>query len=219
MLGTFLGHDQAHHIRCIAWDSRCARIARPWWVAIIEHGAVSSIEKSVRSIDNRSSMAPRAACESADLCRRQSFDLGIGGAQQIAQDINIVLAIAWRASIDRHADIVGRRTQLHWDFRDRGPMWVATPSSQWTFTATLSAGLSGAPSTYAHSRNAMAAATIPSRIVVPRARSDAGRGCQFGYAAVYLLCSACAFVGAALDVDASNFNPFRSTRGRRDPAA
>jgi fucose permease len=42
---------------------------------------------------------------------------------------------------------------------------------------------------------------------------------QFGYAAVYLLGSVCAFVGAALDVDASNFNPFRSTRRRRDPAA
>jgi MFS family permease len=35
---------------------------------------------------------------------------------------------------------------------------------------------------------------------------------QFGYAAVYLLGSACAFVGAALDVDASNFNLFRSRR-------
>jgi MFS family permease len=35
---------------------------------------------------------------------------------------------------------------------------------------------------------------------------------QFGYAAVYLLGSACAFVGAALDVDASNLNPFRSRR-------
>jgi MFS family permease len=35
---------------------------------------------------------------------------------------------------------------------------------------------------------------------------------QFGYAAVYLLGSACALVGAALDVDASNFNPFRSKR-------
>ena len=35
---------------------------------------------------------------------------------------------------------------------------------------------------------------------------------QFGYAAVYLLGSACAFVGAALDVDASNLNPFRSKR-------
>ena len=35
---------------------------------------------------------------------------------------------------------------------------------------------------------------------------------QFGYAAVYLLGSACAFVGAALDLDASNFSPFRSKR-------
>jgi MFS family permease len=42
---------------------------------------------------------------------------------------------------------------------------------------------------------------------------------QFGYAAVYLLGSACAFVGAALYVDARNLNTSRSTRSRRDPAA
>jgi hypothetical protein len=42
---------------------------------------------------------------------------------------------------------------------------------------------------------------------------------QFGYAAVYQLGSACAFVGAALYVDASNLNTSRSTRSRRDPAA
>ena len=42
---------------------------------------------------------------------------------------------------------------------------------------------------------------------------------QFGYAAVYLLGSACAFVGAALYVDVRNRNTSRSTRSRRDPAA
>jgi predicted MFS family arabinose efflux permease len=42
---------------------------------------------------------------------------------------------------------------------------------------------------------------------------------QFGYAAVYLLGSVCAFVKAALYVDACNFNAFRCARSGRDPSA
>jgi MFS family permease len=42
---------------------------------------------------------------------------------------------------------------------------------------------------------------------------------QFGYAAVYLLGSVCAFVGAALYVNACNFNALRRERSRRDPSA
>jgi len=59
------------------------------------------------------------ARRSDDALFGETLDVAAGIAEKPRQDMNVVLAVAWRAAIDGAADVRGRRAELHRQLRDR----------------------------------------------------------------------------------------------------